>query len=99
MTGGDLALHGRWCWAGGELHAVRWGDETAMYHESSASTHLLDADTGLVVAALHAAGQALGTTEAWQLAFGEPPQAEGCLALQESLDGLVRVGLVTRTAS
>lgn len=99
MTGGDLALHGRWSWAGGELHAVSWGDETVIYHESSASTHLLNADAGRVVAALKAVGQTLSSTEAWQRAFGESPQAEDCLVLEESLCALARVGLVTRTSS
>lgn len=85
----------RWCWAGGALHVVQWGDEAAVFHEASASTHLLDTDSHLIIACLRETPGSASTAQLWQRAFGCPPQWDDCRDLAESLEALARAGLVT----
>lgn len=99
MTSRIEVAERRWCWAGGALHVVHWGEETALFHEPSASTHLLDTDTSLVVTCLQAASGPTDTAQLWRLAFESEPQAGDCQALDESLEALVRIGLVTAEKS
>jgi len=99
MTSPIEAAERRWRWAGGALHVVHWGEEDAVFHEPSASTHLLDADTSLVVSCLRAASSPTDTAQLWRLAFGDEPEAGDCQTLSESLEGLARIGLVTSEAS
>jgi len=95
MTSRIEAAERRWRWAGGALHVIHWGEEAAVFHEPSASTHLLNTDTGLLVSCLRAAPGPTDTAQLWRLAFASEPQAGDCQALDESLEALVRIGLVT----
>ena len=99
MTSRIAAAERRWRWAGGALHVIHWGEETALFHEPSASTHLLDTDSSLVVTCLQAASGSTDTAQLWRLAYGDEPQAGDCQALDDSLEALARIGLVTAEES
>ncbi len=94
MTASSGAASRLWCWGGGELHLQRWGDEAVLFHEPTVSTHLLDADTGQVIAALSRAGGEISTSALWWQAFGSESQGDDCVLLCETLDVLARAGLV-----
>lgn len=65
-----------------------------VYHEATASTHLLDAGCGEILLALQRADHALDAMQLWRDIFGGEPSPHDHRALIESLAGLVQVGLL-----
>ena len=98
MASGEIGEH-RWSWAGGALHAVRLDDETAAFHEATASTHVFDEDTYRLVETLRLMGCDLAGTDLWRAAFGDSPSERDRQALDESMQALVQAGLVTANLS
>ena len=89
----------RWAWGGGALHTVHWGDDTAAFHEATASTHLFDEDTLRLVQALRHADCAVTSAVLWNTAFGEASSESDSQALDERLVTLLQAGMVTATDS
>ena len=84
----------RWGWAGGALHAVHFGDETVAFHEATASTHVFDKDTHRLVETLRQVQGTISGADLWRDAFGVTASESDYEALDQSLEALLRVGLV-----
>jgi PqqD family protein of HPr-rel-A system len=86
----------RWGWAGGALHVVQWGDEIVAFHELTASTHVLDVESGRLLDCLKGSASACMTTESlWINVFGDVPSSTDAESLNERLHALAGAGLVT----
>ncbi len=90
----------------GEAHAALWrctteglrvrefGDEIAVFHEPSVTTHLLEGATAALWRALRDLDHAVGPTELWAACFDGEPDDNELSALSETLGRLQRAGLV-----
>ncbi len=94
MAAAGAAPAPRWRVAGGGIHPRSWEHEIVVYHEATASTHLLDAGCGEVLLALQRADRELDAMQLWRALFGGEPSPHDDRALIESLASLVQVGLV-----
>ena len=89
----------RWRVAGRGIHSRHWGNEVVVYHEATASTHLLDAGCGEVLLTLQRADRELDAMQLWRDIFSGEPSPQERLDLIDSLASLVQVGLVVSIKS
>lgn len=81
-----------WQWVpGSNLKWRRWGDEYLAYNEASGSTHLLNADSALLLESL--AGKSK-TIDELRLTFPDFEPDEITMWLEESLKSFKQLGLV-----
>ncbi len=98
MVCGEIGAR-RWSWGGGVLHTVRWGEEVVAFHEATASTHVFDEDTVLLLKTLRALDSAVTSEVLWRATFGEAPSAADCEAIDATLETLLNAGLALATGT
>jgi hypothetical protein len=92
------AVSRRWRMADGSMHWKTWGSETAVHHEATATTHLVDGIAAAALLALRDARHAIDLETLWQCIGGAGlPDENERLMLEQTLQRLAQVGLVVAT--
>jgi hypothetical protein len=83
-----------WRVAPGTMLFRDWGSEFAVFHDATASTHLLDADAAALLLKLHELGQEIEVGDLGRMTFESQLSDDELPILSEALRRMAQIGLV-----